>query len=364
VSARDGELPDPAGAAVWGLARSAQAEQPDRVLLVDLDDAPASEQALLSAVVWARGAEEGQLALRDGEALVPRLAPVDDAALDLVAAGPGWTLDAPQKGTLDGLRLVASGRAERPLQEGEVRVAVQAAGLNFRDVMVALGVVDGGGLIGGEGAGRVVETAGGDLRVGETVMGLMDGAFGPLAVADARAVVPVPAGLTVTEAASVPIAFPDGVVRAGGLAGVRPGERVLVHAGAGGVGVAAIQIARHLGCEVVATASPSKWWVLRGLGLSDDAIASSRDLGFEARLGRVDVVLNALAGGVLWTRRCGCWGRVAGSWRWARPTSAIRRSSRRRIRASRTGRSTSSTPATTASASCSPRSAACSPTGR
>ena len=71
----------------------------------------------------------------------------------------------------------------------------------------------------------------------------------------------------------------------------------MVHAGAGGVGMAAVQIARHLGAEVFATASPGKWPVLRSLGLDDAHIASSRDLEFARRFpGGMDVVLNALAG--------------------------------------------------------------------
>src|SRR5436189_2141050 len=86
------------------------------------------------------------------------------------------------------------------------------------------------------------------------------------------------------------------------LARLQAGEKVLVHAGAGGVGMAAIQIARHLGAEVYATASPAKWDVLRDLGLDDEHIASSRDLEFRERFlaatggEGVDVVLDALAG--------------------------------------------------------------------
>ena len=86
------------------------------------------------------------------------------------------------------------------------------------------------------------------------------------------------------------------------LAGLKAGEKVLIHAGAGGVGMAAIQLAHHLGAEVFATASPAKWDALRELGLDDDHIASSRDLEFEEKFLEttggegVDVVLNSLAG--------------------------------------------------------------------
>ena len=86
------------------------------------------------------------------------------------------------------------------------------------------------------------------------------------------------------------------------LAALEPGERVLVHAGTGGVGMAAVQLARHFGAEVFATASPAKWQALRGLGLDEAHIASSRTLEFKERFlerrvdGGMDVVLDSLAG--------------------------------------------------------------------
>src|SRR5581483_6538519 len=104
------------------------------------------------------------------------------------------------------------------------------------------------------------------------------------------------------EGASVPGAFLTAHYALGELARLRPGERVLVHAAAGGVGMAAVQLAQARGAEVLATASPGKWEALRALGVAPEAIASSRDLGFAEQLrqatgGRgVDVVLNSLAG--------------------------------------------------------------------
>src|SRR5690606_25269076 len=96
--------------------------------------------------------------------------------------------------------------------------------------------------------------------------------------------------------ATIPIVFLTAWYAFHDLGALKAGETVLIHAAAGGVGMAAVQIARHLGAHVLGTASPGKWGVLRELGLTD--IASSRDLGFaELWKGRpVDVVLNALAG--------------------------------------------------------------------
>jgi NADPH:quinone reductase-like Zn-dependent oxidoreductase/short-subunit dehydrogenase/acyl carrier protein len=187
---------------------------------------------------------------------------------------------------------------------GYVRVAVKAAGLNFRDVLISLGMYPGGGVLGGEISGVVLETGPGvtALAVGDRVMGVAAGGFGPVAVTDARQLVRIPEPWTYAEAASVPSGFMTAWYALAELAGVSAGQRVLIHAGASGVGMAAVQIARHLGAEVFATASPAKWPVLARMGLDEAHVASSRDAGFEARFlaatggAGVDVVVNSLAG--------------------------------------------------------------------
>ncbi|MET8572530.1 type I polyketide synthase [Streptomyces sp. NPDC004783] len=290
---------DPAVAAVWGLARSAVAENPGRIHLLDTDTADVSV-AVLPAAVHAAGRE--QVALRKGTLLAPRLVGLEDDVLS-VPEGADWRL-VPGGQTFDGLRLAADRAAPEALAPGQVRVAVRAAGLNFRDVMVALGMYPGRAALGAEGAGVVTEV-GPDVTwpaVGDRVFGLMPECFGPSAVTDARRLAVVPEEWSFAEAASVPIVFLTAWYALRDLADLRPGERVLIHAGAGGVGMAAIQLARHLGAEVFATAHPAKWGTLRALGVAEDHMASSRDLGFRARFaarteGRgVDVVLNSLAG--------------------------------------------------------------------
>jgi len=127
---------------------------------------------------------------------------------------------------------------------------VRAAGLNFRDVTVALGLValrDSADAIGSECAGIVLEVGPGvDLVPGERVMGLVAGGFGPVAVSDRRLLARVPDDWSFAQAASVPIVFLTAYHGLVDLAGVKPGERLLVHAAAGGVGMAAVQLARHL----------------------------------------------------------------------------------------------------------------------
>ncbi|WP_405622712.1 SDR family NAD(P)-dependent oxidoreductase [Streptomyces sp. NBC_00076] len=305
VAVLDGEsVTDPAAAAVWGLVRSAQAEHPDRFLLADIDGHDASRDALTGLPAVAAAMEESQFAVRDGEVSVPRLVRAAAVGLTVPDGAGTWHLDTTGPGTLENLALVPNA-ASGPLAPGQVRVAVRAAGMNFRDVMIALDMYPGRAAIGGEGAGIVMETGPGvtGLAPGDRVMGLFPGgAFGPEAMTDHRRLVRVPEGWTFAQAAAAPIAFLTALYGLRDLAGVRPGETVLVHAAAGGVGMAAVQVARHLGAEVYGTASPGKWDTLRARGLDDAHLANSRTTDFEQHFldatdGRgVDVVLDALAG--------------------------------------------------------------------
>jgi acyl transferase domain-containing protein/NADPH-dependent curcumin reductase CurA/thioesterase domain-containing protein/acyl carrier protein len=296
------EAPDLTQAAVVGLLRSAHSEHPDRFSVLDLDGSEPPPAVLAAALAD----QESVMAVRDGVLLAPRLAHIapDPTAMPRVGGRP-WRLRLESPGTLDGLGFADSEDAGRPLGPGEVRIAVHAAGLNFKDVVVALDLVgDDDDTIGLEGAGVVLETGAGvtDLAPGDRVMGLIAEAFGSVVVTDRRLVVEVPAGWTDVQAASVPVVFLTAYHALVERAGVQAGESLLVHGAAGGVGMAALQIARHLGAEVFATAHPSKWPALAGLGLAEARIASSRSTDFretflQATDGRgVDVVLDSLAG--------------------------------------------------------------------
>ncbi|MBN9733559.1 MULTISPECIES: type I polyketide synthase [unclassified Pseudonocardia] len=290
---------DLATAPVWGLLRSAQSENPGRLLLVDLDDTPAS-LAAVAQLPALFDADEPQALVRDGAVRVGRLAALESGAALVPPAGTPWRLGCRAKGSLDGLELAPHPDVLAPLTGHEVRVGIRAAGLNFRDVLNALGMYPGdAGLFGSEAAG-VVTAVGPDvttLAPGDRVTGMLFGGFGPLGVTDERMLTTVPDGWDWETAASVPLVFLTAYHALVDLAGLRPGEKVLIHAGAGGVGMAAVQIARHLGAEVYATASEPKQDVLRSLGVADDHIASSRTLDFAVEFpGGLDVVLNALSG--------------------------------------------------------------------
>ncbi|WP_286250223.1 type I polyketide synthase [Streptomyces graminofaciens] len=308
VATEPGEdVPGLAQSPAWGLLRTTQTEHPGRFVLLDVDGHDESWRSV-PAVATALADGEPQLALRRGGLKAPRLAETDLAATLVPPAGQrAWhlTLREHPTGSLDDLLLAPCPESEAPLAAGQVRVAVRAAGVNFRDVLIPLGMYPGPGRIGTEISGVVVESGPGvdDLRPGDRVTGLVPGgAMGTLAVADHRTLVRIPEGWTFAEAATVPGAFVTAWQGLVDVAGLGPGDTVLVHAAAGGVGMAAVQIARHLGADVYATAHPGKHATLRALGLDDSRIASSRDTAFERRFraatdGRgVDVVLHSLSG--------------------------------------------------------------------
>ena len=176
--------------------------------------------------------------------------------------------------------------------------------MNFRDVLNALGMYAGGEVpLGGECAGVVSAVGPGveSPRCGDRVMAIGAHCFSTEVVTDARLTTAVPTGLGMERAAGIPIAYVTAAYALETLTTLKEGTRVLIHAAAGGVGLAAVNLARQAGAEVFATAGNSeKRRYLRRLGVRD--VMNSRDLAFADRImaetdGRgVDVVLNSLAG--------------------------------------------------------------------
>ena len=293
------DITDLGHAAVWGLLRSAQTENPGRISLADVDDWASAD----SAVAQTSRRDEPQLAVRGGVCFAPRVVRterLDDA--DLVDAGT-WRLAALGNGTLDSRNVVlrSSPESHRTLESGEVRLAMRCTGVNFRDVLLALG--DSADDLGLEGSGVVLGVADdvSGFAQGDRVMCLLYGA-GPIVIADHRMVARIPSGWSYAQAAAAPAAFLTAYFALSDLARVSPGERVLVHAATGGVGMAAVQLAQHWGLEVYATASPTKWNALRSMGIDDEHIANSRTVEFEHKFSAatdgegMDVVLDCLTG--------------------------------------------------------------------
>lgn len=189
---------------------------------------------------------------------------------------------------------------------GQVSVSIKAIGINFRDVLNILGMYPGdpgdpggdfsGILTGGtikDGARTVAEP-------GDPVFGLAQGCLGSHVMTSSKLVAPITTSLTYEEAATLPTVFVTVDVALGCLSSIKHGSRVLVHAAAGGVGLAAMQMASEANATVIATAgSPFKRSVLRNLGI--DIVLGSRDLQFAEELFAachgeegIDVLLNTL----------------------------------------------------------------------
>ncbi|MEB4212195.1 type I polyketide synthase, partial [Mycobacterium sp. 94-17] len=295
------DVTDLAGAAVWGLVRSAQTEHPGRIVLVDTD-APLNSEAVAAVLALS----EPQAILRHGTVYTARVLGSRAVGGLLLPPGEGpWRLGMSSYGTIENLRIERIPDADAPLGPGQVRVALSAIAANFRDVMIALGLYpDPDATMGIEASGVVVQTGPETARfaVGDPVMGLFPDGTGTVAKTDQRLLVKVPAGWSHTAAATGSVVFATANYALADLAGAKAGQRVLVHAAAGGVGMAAVQLARHLGLEVFATASRGKWDTLRDLGFDDDHIADSRSLEFEDKFRAVtgragmDIVLDSLSG--------------------------------------------------------------------
>ncbi len=294
-----GESVDPAQAALWGFARSASHERGDLSMrLLDLDpdtsDLSASWLRLLTS-------DLPESAVRRTARFVPRLAESRASTVQEPEAGGDFRLEISSRGRLDrlGFRPVPS----RPAESGEVTLKLGAAGLNFRDVLNALDLYPGDpGPLGCECSGEVLQVGSdvSELKVGDRVFGLASGVMSTAATVSAETLVPIPEGLSPLQAAGLPVAFAT-AWWAWKLAAIQPGDRVLIHAAAGGVGLAAIALAQRAGAEIYATASQPKWGFLRSLGIEHLFDSRKEELALDiqqASAGRgVDVVLNTLGGG-------------------------------------------------------------------
>jgi acyl transferase domain-containing protein/NADPH:quinone reductase-like Zn-dependent oxidoreductase/short-subunit dehydrogenase len=299
----------PAQAALWGLGRVITAEHPEwRCTLVDLDPAAGMEDKIQQLAAECRPSlgRENQLALRQNRRLGLRLVrcPVRNKPPEktmVVPSGP-YQLEIAHRGVIDNLAFHPLDL--RPPGPGEVQIEVEATGLNFRDVLNALGMYPGDpGALGNECVGRIAALGSGvlDLHIGQPVLALSPQAFCSHVNVRHELVAPRPESISVEAAATIPMAFLTAEYALHYLGRMQSGERVLIHAAAGGVGMAAVQLAKEAGAEIFATAgSEEKRALLKSLGIRH--VMDSRTLDFaeqidEATDGQgIDIVLNSLAG--------------------------------------------------------------------
>ncbi|KUI37408.1 polyketide synthase [Mycobacterium sp. IS-1496] len=297
VATESGEPVDPVQAALWGLGRTTINEEPAlRCRLVDCDGSPEAVDAM--AGLLATPVDEPELALRQGKLLASRLLHWARSGHLTVPRASDYVLAPTERGAIDNLRLTETDVP--PPVEGYVQVRVEAAGLNFRDVLNVLGLYPGDpGPIGGDFAGIVTQLGDGvtGLEVGQRVYGFMQGAFSSRFNVPAQLLAPIPDGVGAVEAATIPAAALTARL-AFDWAQLEPGDRVLIHAASGGVGLAAIQLAQQHGAVVFATASTYKRATLRKMGV--EYVYDSRSTDFADQIladtdgAGVDVVLNSL----------------------------------------------------------------------
>lgn len=290
----------PSLGALWGLAKVIRQEYPDlNCTCIDVETFNPEE------IVLALTQRETEIAYRQGNIYVPRLNQITPENIN-----HPWQLRITEYGDLDKLKFVPLPTVN--LAADEVEIAVYTTGLNFRDALNALGMLQTylqeKGIekvedipLGGECAGKIIAigTNVSEFRVGDEVIAAL--ALGSLASSvkvKSHLVIHKPSHLSFTEGATIPTAFLTAYYSLITLANLQPGEKILIHAGAGGVGQAAIQIAQNIGAEIFVTASPHKWPKLAEMGIKH--VCNSRTLDYAEEIQNltqgVDVILNSFNG--------------------------------------------------------------------
>ncbi|MBO2444506.1 SDR family NAD(P)-dependent oxidoreductase [Actinomadura nitritigenes] len=294
------------GTGLWGAARTLGNEQPHlKVRRIALEGPDPRVLAERLAQELAAGSDEDEVLLTCEGRFVTRVRPRPEAS-DPSSDRP-YTLTLHSTGLQH--RLAWRETPVREPGEGEVTVRVEAAGLNYRDVLVATGLVpapDPARPLGLECAGVVTAVGAGvtALAPGDRVAIVATGCLASHVTVRADQTIPIPADLGFAEAATMPTVYLTVHHGLGHLARLAPGETLLVHGAAGGVGLAALQYARQIGARVIGTAgTPAKRDLLHLLGV--EHVLDSRSLDFVEQVKEltgghgVDVVLNSLAGEAL-----------------------------------------------------------------
>lgn len=320
-------LDNPDGQMIVGLTRSLRSETLAKVATlglesVDLEKPTGPVMAAIDALWPAHGTacKDFEFRAQGLELFVPR-AVDDDAANQFVynetqektistqpfhQPGRRLKLDIGSPGSLD--TLYFTDETVGPLGDDEIEIEVKATGLNFKDIVVTMGQL-AQPWIGIECSGVITSISKGikHLEVGQRVMALTEGAFSTYARCRATSAAPIPQEMSFETGATIPVVFCTAYYALFDLGRLESGERVLIHAGAGGVGQAAIMLAQMIGAEIFVTVSSieKKQFLMTQYSIPEDHIFYSRDTSFARGIRRVtdgqgvDVVVNSLAGELL-----------------------------------------------------------------
>ncbi|KAL9602197.1 MAG: hypothetical protein Q9179_002623 [Wetmoreana sp. 5 TL-2023] len=318
---------------ITGLARTARLDNPAlRLITYDIDSKETSPEETADSILLileksfrdrpnSDNTEDVEFAQRSGQIYVPRVVKDQNLQLRLASQssepqvetqkffqpGRSLRLEVATPGLLDSLRFVEDTTATAPIAPHELRIQPRAYGVNFRDVMIALGQLEDTSLMSSESSGVVTEigdAVADEFQVGDRICSWNGNAFAGSVTVSRNAVQRIPENMTFETAASIPIVYATvyyGLVHLGRL---QKGESVLIHSAAGGVGQAAVMLAQHIGANIFATvgSNDKKKLLVETYGIPQEHIFSSRHLSFANGIKRltdsrvVDVVLNSLAG--------------------------------------------------------------------
>ena len=333
------ECSEPLNAIITGLARSIRSENPlAKLITLDIDssqETPESIAQILSTIVenvfGARSetAREHEYAVRNGLILIPRLTEDGDLNRYLTSNrsnktpemepffqdGRTLALEIGNPGLLESL-VWADEMPDQALASDEVRIEIRCGGVNFRDLMIALGQLEASSKIADECSGVVLEVgsvASRSFQVGDRICAAGGGAYASSSVVKACNTHRIPDSMSFETAASIPIAYTTAYYSLVTVANLQRGESVLIHSAAGGLGQAAVMIARHLGATIYITVgnSKKKSFMTNNFDIPEQHIFSSRRTTFLRGIKRltggkgVDVVLNSLAADTL-RESCAC----------------------------------------------------------
>ncbi|HNW36216.1 MAG TPA: zinc-binding dehydrogenase, partial [Candidatus Ozemobacteraceae bacterium] len=294
---------------LWGLVRVMATEYPEmRFKTIDLSPKPSDIELKHLSRLLLHPDAENELVLREKFRFVHRLVRKECHHSPQNGILP-YGLASTKPRSLEGLAFVEKRRT--PPGPGEVEISVRATGINRKDILKATGILEhlsdyDSNLLatfGFECSGVVVQVGEGvsEFKIGDEIMGLADGSFANFTTAKAATLIHKPGHVSFEEAAAMPVAYVTAHYSLVRLAGIKKGDRILIHAATGGVGLAAMNIARQAGAEIFATAgSAEKRDFLNALGLR--YVGDSRSLAFEEEIRHltknegVDIILNTLSG--------------------------------------------------------------------
>ncbi len=304
---------NPYQTAQWGFGRVLLLEHPElKCSMLDLDPSSMTRDITQVAQILLSPDNEDQMAWRDGNRFVPRLIPHDAPSGDKNFR-QNIRAVLSDYGSLDNLSLIPFTHPNP--KPDEIEIEVKASGLNFRDVLHALGMVKSEGYednaskipFGFECSG-IVNDVGSRVKHfqrGQSVIAVLaPGSMGSRVNVRAEFAYPMPDQMSFEAAATIPLVFLTawhGLCKLAKLgAKLGTNETILIHAASGGVGLAAVQIAKFKGANIIATASPAKWDRLKEMGIRH--VMNSRALDFAEEIMKltdgngIDVVLNSLTG--------------------------------------------------------------------